>query len=34
MILTVFANVPSNLPEEIFTTLLQAPGIHIERIVS
>jgi cupin 2 domain-containing protein len=26
--------VPADLPEELFTTLLQAPGIRIERIVS
>ena len=25
---------PTSLPEELFTTLLQAPGIRIERIVS
>jgi len=34
MIPTLFADLPSNLPEEIFTTRLQASGIHIERIVS
>jgi cupin 2 domain-containing protein len=27
-------NLPADLPEEIFTTLLQAPGVRIERIVS
>jgi cupin 2 domain-containing protein len=31
---TLFANLPHDLPEEFFTTLLQAPGIRIERIVS
>jgi hypothetical protein len=30
----LFANLPRDLPEELFTTLLQAPGIRIERIVS
>jgi cupin 2 domain-containing protein len=30
----LLANLPRDLPEELFTTLLQAPGIHIERIVS
>jgi hypothetical protein len=34
MIPTLFADPPANLAEELFTTLLQAPGIHIERIVS
>ena len=32
--MNLFTNLPQNLPEELFTTLLQAPGIHIERIVS
>jgi cupin 2 domain-containing protein len=30
----LFADLPANLPEELFTTLLQAPGTRIERIVS
>ena len=30
----LLANLPRDLPEEFFTTLLQAPGIRIERIVS
>jgi cupin 2 domain-containing protein len=30
----LFADLPSDLPEESFTTLLQAPGVRIERIVS
>ena len=34
MTANLFADLPRDLPEEIFTTLLQAPGVHIERIVS
>jgi len=30
----LLTNLPADLPEEIFTTLLQAPGVRIERIVS
>jgi cupin 2 domain-containing protein len=30
----LFANLPRDLLEELFTTLLKAPGIRIERIVS
>ena len=30
----LFAALPANPPEEFFTTLLQAPGTRIERIVS
>jgi cupin 2 domain-containing protein len=30
----VLANLPCDLPEELFTTLLQAPGVRIEWIVS
>ena len=30
----LFADPPSNLPEEIFTTLLEASDVRIERIVS
>ena len=30
----LFADLPANLPEELFTTLLQAPGVRLERIVS
>lgn len=29
-----FANLPGRLPDEVFTTLLDAPGVRIERIVS
>jgi cupin 2 domain-containing protein len=34
MTTNVFADLPSSLSEELFTTLLQAPDIRIERIVS
>ena len=27
-------NLPANLPEELFTTILQADGLRVERIVS
>lgn len=30
----LFANPPSNLPDELFTTLLEATNLRIERIVS
>jgi cupin 2 domain-containing protein len=30
----LFANLPADLPEELFTTLLDAPGARVERIVS
>jgi cupin 2 domain-containing protein len=30
----IFTELPCDLPEELFTTLLRAPGIKIERIVS
>jgi cupin 2 domain-containing protein len=30
----LFTDLPSALPEELFTHLLQTPGIRIERIVS
>ncbi len=30
----VFAEIPADLPEELFQTLLSAPGVRIERIVS
>ena len=30
----VFGGVPANLPEEFLETLLQTPGLRIERIVS
>jgi cupin 2 domain-containing protein len=30
----LFADLPAALPEEVFTTLLQTPGLRIERIVS
>jgi cupin 2 domain-containing protein len=34
MTTNLFADLPEHFPEELFTTLLQAPGIQIERIVS
>ena len=30
----LFADLPASLPEELFQTLLSAPGLRIERIVS
>lgn len=30
----IFANIPDNLPEELFTSLLKQDKVHIERIVS
>jgi cupin 2 domain-containing protein len=30
----LFTDLPAALPEELFSTLLQAPGVRIERIVS
>jgi len=30
----LFADLPTNLPEELVQTLLQTPGLRIERIVS
>ena len=30
----LFTDLPAHLPEELFTTLLQAPEVRIERIVS
>ena len=30
----LFAEIPDDLPEELFQTLLRAPGLRIERIVS
>ena len=30
----LFADLPSNLPDELFTTLLEANNLRIERIVS
>jgi cupin 2 domain-containing protein len=30
----LFAGVPAGLPDELFTTLLDAPGARVERIVS
>lgn len=30
----LFAGLPSRLPDESFTTLLDAPGVRVERIVS
>jgi cupin 2 domain-containing protein len=34
MTITLLSDVPANLSEELFTMLLQAPGVRIERIVS
>ena len=34
MTLNLFTDLPSNLPEELFTTLLEAVNLRIERIVS
>jgi cupin 2 domain-containing protein len=30
----LFADLPTRLPDELFTTLLEAPNVRIERIVS
>jgi cupin 2 domain-containing protein len=30
----LLTNLPANLPDELFTTLLEAPNVRIERIVS
>ena len=30
----LFTDLPAGLPEELFTTLMQAPDVRIERIVS
>ena len=30
----LFTDIPAKLPEELFTTLLEAPNVRIERIVS
>ena len=32
--MNLFQDIPSDLPEELFTELLNQPGIRIERIVS
>ena len=32
--MNLFSNLPQNLPEELFTTLLEASDVRIERIVS
>ena len=34
MTFNLFSNLPSNLPDELFTTLLEATNLRIERIVS
>lgn len=34
MLNNIFANIPAALPEELFETLFQKAGVHIERIVS
>ena len=34
MLPNLFSDLPAQLPEEFFTTLLHAPGLRIERIVS
>ncbi|WLD12036.1 cupin domain-containing protein [Planctellipticum variicoloris] len=33
-LMNLLANVPSSLPEELFETLVSAPAVRIERIVS
>ena len=30
----LFDNIPTDLPEELFATLIKSDNIHIERIVS
>ncbi len=30
----LFTKLPAHLPEELFSTLLQAPGVRVERIIS
>jgi cupin 2 domain-containing protein len=30
----LFADIPEDLPEELFQTLLSTPGLRIERIIS
>src|SRR4029077_19627795 len=30
----IFSNIPSNLPDELFETLVKSDNVHIERIVS
>lgn len=30
----IFSDIPQNLPDELFSTILQQDNIHIERIVS
>ena len=32
--MNLFTNIPTTLPQELFTTLLEAPNVRIERIVS
>ncbi len=34
MTANLLTHLPADLPEELFTTLLQVPGVRIERIVS
>jgi cupin 2 domain-containing protein len=34
MTANLFAELPSNLPDELFTTLLEAANVRIERIIS
>jgi cupin 2 domain-containing protein len=34
MLKNIFQNIPSELPEELFETLLERPGLRIERIIS
>lgn len=34
MTTNIITNIPSNLPDELFTTLLEATNLRIERIVS
>ena len=34
MIANLFTDLPPNLPDELFTTLLKADNVRIERIIS
>jgi cupin 2 domain-containing protein len=34
MMFNLFTNIPTDSPKELFTTLLESPGVRIQRIVS
>jgi cupin 2 domain-containing protein len=34
MMFNLFTNIPTDSPKELFSTLLESPGVRIERIVS